>query len=901
MSYNNYKFKKKIWIFVFLIFILESRMVLLEKNNFTMRRIKNILEISPENFIVEIDYLRGMLGIEPNGSNYQRIIQILRTSTNPVDFVEVLSKTSGKSIDEVLRAIEFIEFFRPLSANYRLRKAPSVNPMEFQNKHIDIEISSNNYKTSGRQEDVSGGVLSDYLRTMREYVKNVPFIFRDNMERFVGRFLGILLESIDRPDLLEIIGRIKGFLQGVDLQKIKYVITSGIGANEMYSHQLAQVLNAYFETKKIEVKWIVVNNPAHLEIIPREAQNENTLIFEMSRSGKTKETVDFFNATRDRFKKRIVAANPSGDGTSLYIKAQRLGAEPDAKVLIIDDTRGDIGGRQMNRKTLMVYTPLFLALASGLKDITQAEKFLKDYTGELYRANLELDYQRGLTSEAVKLAEFLLRHRESGRNKFSIIYDPALKGAAKEIFQLINEGANKNIAGGTNDNILDSYSFIEDRERYEKVFNQASHSQLALFLLDKNSPHYNEALKFIESLRGEGIPVIVISSNLNGDLADSLKVLARTSALLQDMAVYFTYITNQDANSNPAVKLVREITGAMFEIIKDKKAKGEADIRITFNEVINKVMEKQANEREKAKRELDRIGLQRQTYNANFDILKDALKSLAKELGLSEEKTTAIFIRAISGEVLKNDIGEASGKGTQWVEEAFSRLKIKNLFTSPSGTDVSISSLSKQIILPNVPSEFRVSLAVEEGREISFSSTDLVQNLADYLFMMYQERKKYLQYITLTFMEIDAQNPEIKNLSKSLIDKFSSLNITSPLLGLPGVAHTGIEAVMSHPENIFNIAIIYTNTYGEKKLPDGTILGDKPIETVKIKKADSSEVTINVTIDDATYVYGISNAIRMALGGTPSIIFEVKNSSELRRIRETIEKALAIFRGKIKK
>jgi len=58
-----------------------------------------------------------------------------------------------------------------------------------------------------------------------------------------------------------------------------------------------------------------------------------------------------------------------------------------------------------------------------------------------------------------------------------------------------------------------------------------------------------------------------------GNVSSILGSLASLSALLQDAAVYYTYITSQDANSNPAVKFVREITAVMFDIIKAKKCK----------------------------------------------------------------------------------------------------------------------------------------------------------------------------------------------------------------------------------------------------------------------------------------------------------------------------------------
>jgi len=836
------------------------------------RRIKSASQITPGNFMVEIAYISQMLGIK----DYERVIQIFRTSLDPVAFVEGLQKDTGKSTKDVLTALDSIAFFKRIAANYRLRESGSLDAREFQNTRIDVGVSSGNYQVQGEQKDVAGAPLSEYLRLMREDAQDVPFVFRDDMENFVGRFLGKSVAEQDTPDLLDMVSKIESYLQNIDLGKIKYVITSGIGANEMYSHQLAAIVNAYSKKAGKEVKWIVANNPAHLEIIPSDANNDNTVVFEMSRSGGTKETVDFFDATKDRFKKRVVASNPPNKPTdiTLYTKADKLKLDPDAKVLLIDDTRGDIGGRQMNRKTLMVYAPLYLALSSSLGNTAEAQEFLKYYANELLSANNELAYGNGLNSASVKLAEFLFRHRESGRNKFSVIYDNSLKATATELFQLLNEGANKNIAGGTNNNILDSYSFSDDKSRYDEIFTKAPDAQLPVFLLNKNGSGYSDALRYIEALKAKGIPAIVVQAELSDGLNDNLKTIARTSALLQDMVVYFTYITNQDANSNPAVKFVREITSAMFEILKDKKAGASTDIKMTFEDVLRKIEEKQRVAQTAAKQAIDRRNAQREPYRGEFDTFRDSIKALAITLGFSETNATSTLIKAISKTVVQTDVGEAGGSKIQEISEAFSRAGINSLLGALSADSV-ISPLNKQIVLES-NSRMKISVAAKDN-SLQAVSGSLAEKLAEYLFSMYKE--KPLMYVPLTFMEVDQENPEIKEIAQKITDTFASLNITVPMLALPKVAHQGIEAVMSHPENVFNIAIVYTDTYGQG-------LGTSLIEP-------------NVTIDDATYVYGIANVVRMAVGGTASIIFEVKNREDLANIRKILDDTLAAFRKKI--
>jgi len=839
---------------------------------------KSVTNLSANDLTVEINFLMQMLGI----NDYARIVQIFRNSIDPIVLVGELANVTGKSTKDILSVLDKNPSFNTIAANYRLKTNP-VDAQEYENQKISVTVENSGYSVqSPAQKDLTGGTVSEYLSLMRQASKHVPFVFRDGMEDFVGGFLDSIFgthkyagtKKMD-PELLTIINDVIKFLNTADLNKIKYVFTSGIGANEMYSHELAKKINEYFESQGIVVRWVVVNNPAHLKAIPQEANNDNTLVFEMSRSGGTKETFDFFNSTKNRFKQRIVAANVG----KLKDAAITLSKDPAAKVLIIDNTPGDIGGRQMNRKTLMVFVPLFVALSSGLNDIAKAEKYLAAYCQSLLDANNQLGYTNGLNSPAIGMAEFLFRHRLAGRNKFSVISDNSLKATGKELFQLINEGANKNIAGGSNNNILLNYSLQDDRSVYDLVFAKSANLQLPIFILDSANPEYKKNLEYIENLKEKkGIPCLVITVNFAdpADIEENLKTLAKTSALLQDMVVYFTYITNQDANSNPAVKFVREITAAMFEILKAKKAQGSTDVRIDFSDVAKKMEEKLKAGVVTAKSAVDgRKALRQESNQEALVDFKSALVSLTASLGISEPTLILTLLQATSKNVLQIDVGEAGGKPSSEITEAFLRSAITsdlgNLSTRPK-----IAPLDQQIVLENT-SGMKISVAAEKGEEVAGKNT--AEKLSNYLYAQYLKKKGTWEQLSLSCMEADVNNPRIRQISRTITEKFADLNITSPLLPLPGVAHTGIEAVMSHPESVFNIAIMDTNAFGSG-------LGATLIES-------------DVTIDDATYVYGIANVIRMALGGTPNIIFEVKDSDSLESVQKTLDEALTLFRQKI--
>ncbi|MDP8254074.1 MAG: hypothetical protein P9X27_06760 [Candidatus Kaelpia aquatica] len=832
----------------------------------SLRRSKEIPSINSESLAVEVKYIMDMLGIKDT----PRVVQIVKTSTDPVAFVSELSKVSNQDVEQVLSILDGIGFFSTIAADYRVRTAKDINPSEFDSQELDVAVASDGYVSEGGINGNQGQPISDFLSLKSRLASTVPFVFRDDMGAFVGRFLGLSdIRTQASPDLSDIVNTVYDFLSKLDLMKIKYVLSFGIGANEMYSHQLSEAVNAYFVSQGVDFKWIVVNNPGQLDIIPNGATNENTIVFEMSRSGGTKEVVDLFSRTRDRFQNRIVVANKG----ALKDAAVALSNEDGANVLIIDNTPGDIGGRQMNRKTLMVYAPLFVALNAGLSDINQGISHLEEYCEALYNANSELDY--GLdTNIAINLAEFLFRHRASGRNKFSVVFDSSLAKTATKAFQLLNEGGNKNIAGGSNNNILVSYDLASDRSIYEAVFNNASDTQLPIFILDSSLDSYKDSLAYVEELRAKGIPCIAISVNMSEELDNNLSVHARTSALLQDMVVYYTYITNQDANSNPAVKFVREITSAMFEILAERREGGDNDVRMSFEDVVNKINEQQEIAHDKAESAISARNINRvSSVSTDIAPLTDALTSLSTELGITDDVVTQALVGSISRSVMGADVGEAGGSPGSEINFALSSSNIGSSLGQLT-PDTAVPSLSQQVVLQDVEG-VRISVAVEDGSQINLEG-DLATQIATYLGAMYQDRKDTLEQLSLTYMEVDSENPLIKAISQIMVNAVSDKNITCPLLGLPGVAHQGIEAIMSHPESIFNIAIVYTNAYGEG-------LGTQQIDSV-------------ATVDDATYVYGISNVARMALGGTPSVIFEVRNGKDLEMIRDVIERVMVIFR-----
>lgn len=87
-------------------------------------------------------------------------------------------------------------------------------------------------------------------------------------------------------------------------ERIKYVITFGIGGNEMRWHTLSELNNQLNERK-----WIPIHSADQIDLIPEDATSENTIRFSFSRGGSTEETKGSEEVLHERFPHSIIYAN----------------------------------------------------------------------------------------------------------------------------------------------------------------------------------------------------------------------------------------------------------------------------------------------------------------------------------------------------------------------------------------------------------------------------------------------------------------------------------------------------------------------------------------------------------------------------------------------------------------
>jgi hypothetical protein len=337
--------------------------------------------------------------------------------------------------------------------------------------------------------------------------------------------------------------------------------------------------------------------------------------------------------------------------------------------------------------------------------------------------------------------------------------------------------------------------------------------------------------------------------------------------------VYFTYLTRQDPDSNPAVKLVRELTGvAKNRIIGIRKQGTEnPDIRMTIED-FQADMEKSNKEKlATAQKSFTTAGEPMVKSQQDFAPMKQAMRDLKNVLGISEEEALDIYLGSITKSVMQIDIGEAANTNTATIEAAFGLSEL-NKHLGKYSAQRAISPISQQRILYDTPDK-RVSTGLLKEGE-SFKAGTLEEELAQYLYNSWSQNHIRLDNLVLTYMERDEGNPVIWAIAKRMAKSAAKVGLQMPMFFLPGRAHSGIEGLMARAEKAFNISIVYTQA----------------------DKTDNGNVDIGgITVNDATYIYGISNVIRMFLGGSRGIIFEVKNADQLKEIQTSIDTVMNIF------
>ena len=332
----------------------------------------------------------------------------------------------------------------------------------------------------------------------------------------------------------------------------KYIVSSGIGANEQFNHMVAYLNNLDPKRKLI---WLIIDSPRHLVKLPSDANIGNTLFMEFSRSGKTEETVKVHEYT-PREAKRIVFANNG--------PLRDIGKRDNNLVLEFPD---QVAGRFGRNKTPILLAPMHVAKMD-------TDKFWRTIEKAANAFDLSLP-----ASLPVQIAQFIYAYQH--KNGINHIYfgcnDDGLACSADEFLQFWNEGVNKN---GNDISMSRYFGLLRDSHLHIEGILANHKTKMGIFLLrDKMAPSKLPPMtkKEIDPINPDhkGLcfgdeEVILAEANHQrfSELMPSLKIMvhgdltsdhaAILGQLWSDITFFYSRMANVDPGSNPEVKYVRD-------------------------------------------------------------------------------------------------------------------------------------------------------------------------------------------------------------------------------------------------------------------------------------------------------------------------------------------------------
>ena len=358
---------------------------------------------------------------------------------------------------------------------------------------------------------------------------------------------------------------------------LKYLVTTGIGANEQFCHYAAALNNAREDRR---VQWLVIHSPLQLRLLPPDATEENTLFMEFSRSSVTEETIKLHEYSSRRLR-RIVFTN----GGNLKKLAER-----DGNLILPMPDR--VSGRFGRNKTPILLAPM---LVCGLD--TDA------YWAMIGRAIRAFDLQNP-DSLPHLLARFILAFQKARGTDFIYLgcNDETLGLLADEFIQFWNEGVNKN----SNDLLVSRFFGLprDSHMNLEGVLGNRD-TKLGFFLLrDDMRPGLRHPLVHSQidpadpahagmELGDEEVVLSLANYKRFSEVMPSFLIRvcgplsldhsAVLGQLFSDVTFVYSRMTGIDPGSNPEVKFVRERSGQLLGDFARQLREGK-DVRTLFGE-----------------------------------------------------------------------------------------------------------------------------------------------------------------------------------------------------------------------------------------------------------------------------------------------------------------------------
>lgn len=331
----------------------------------------------------------------------------------------------------------------------------------------------------------------------------------------------------------------------------RYLVNSGIGANEQYNHFVASI---YDRTKQQGPEWLIVSSPRQLSRLPADATVDNTLFMEFSRSGVTEETVKIHEYT-PRDARRIVFAN-SGPLRAL--------GERDGNLLL--PFPDHVSGRFGRNKTPILLAPMYVC---GMN--------VRSFWSKINETVNAFDLSEP-SSLPAQLAQFIwLFQRHNAVNQVYLgCNDDELMKSGDELTQFWNEGVNKR---GNDISMTGFFGLLRDSHANIEGLLANAQSKLAIFLLRERLPVPESSMvqQQIDPVNpahaglvyGEEESILAEANFQRfSELMPAIRILVRGEQSLDHAAVlgqlwadttfYYSRLMGIDPGSNPEVKAVRE-------------------------------------------------------------------------------------------------------------------------------------------------------------------------------------------------------------------------------------------------------------------------------------------------------------------------------------------------------
>ena len=394
-------------------------------------------------------------------ASIEEIYNAMCDAIEPKVFTMHLSSESGRDIGEVENILEK-SIFEKLVVKNRLTTLTDFTQKPFLNRpSIKFTKNSEGQKfAKGKIQFVGFGcpekkVDPDRLKLLERWLSLIlkelksspPAIFQDGIIDYHNRFYkgpmpenefnilseqvknkyGTILAEIIDIFILERFGtksKIPNQKRNlIDIkkakEKIKYVVTFGIGGNEMRWHTLSEINNSNPHSK---AKWIPINFAGDIDLIPADANSKNTIQLAFSRSGDTEETKGSIEVLGRRFPNTIVFANKG----ELKEAGEKMGA-------LILPFPPKIAGRYCGLKTPVNLAPMSILGMDTKKYWETSEQSAKAFLPE------------SKTNLAWEISAFIFREKILTGTKMIYLGQnhPLLKKSLDEVNQFIMEGLAK--------------------------------------------------------------------------------------------------------------------------------------------------------------------------------------------------------------------------------------------------------------------------------------------------------------------------------------------------------------------------------------------------------------------------------------------------------------------------